>query len=679
MSLFVTLPHSGGRYRNPAAPGHVTQFLPFLLVVQKKEEVMLALPVCCRLRGSTILAVAASVLCSLFSSSRAQADTLFERRQAADELVQEALHREIDGRDEERAALLDAAREQVPAYEAALWHQGHVQFYNRWVPANDVPNLAADNVRLIAYYLRRDETPDTLEGHLRLATWCDGRGLDDQARAHLFKVIQFDADHAGARAALGFVRVDNLWMSQLELEQARADADVAATELARWTPRLKNLLYSLNHRSVARRESAEERIRAIDDVTAIPALEAVLAVDSERAACLVIDVLDQMAHPDASLALARQAIFSPHESIRTAAAESLKNRPWDSFIPAMLSELYTPVQSITSVGLSGGRLVYRHSFFREGQTAHENLVLESSYRRIARSNGDASETFGRALLDAERTNRVREAQAAAQNEFTEQLNERICATLTIITGEKLGVDPTGWWAWWNEYNEVFLAGDKVVNTSIERETVNVTDRSRPSTGGGTSPGDDDGGESSGPGASSSGGGSTSEERSSSERWIVTRGGPGLGTYDCLVAGTLIWTARGALPVEQIQVGDLTLSQNPVTGELAYKPVVQTTLRPAGELVQVHAGNQMFECSGGHPFWVSGEGWVKARDLQSGSLLHTADGTLQISSVETGSTQETFNLVVDGFHTYFIGSDKVLSHDNTVRDPVTTVVPGLPLE
>ena len=133
--------------------------------------------------------------------------------------------------------------------------------------------------------------------------------------------------------------------------------------------------------------------------------------------------------------------------------------------------------------------------------------------------------------------------------------------------------------------------------------------------------------------------------------------------DCLAAGTLIWTARGALPVEQIQVGDLTLSQDPVTGELAYKPVVRTTLRPACELVQIYAGNQMFECSGGHPFWVSGKGWVKARDLQSGSQLHTVNGTLQISSVETGSTQETFNLVVDGFHTYFVGSDKVLSHDN----------------
>ena len=73
--------------------------------------------------------------------------------------------------------------------------------------------------------------------------------------------------------------------------------------------------------------------------------------------------------------------------------------------------------------MSGGRLVYRHTFFREGQDANEQLVLETNYRRIARPDGDANETFGRALGDAVQTSRDREAQAAAQNEFTEQLNE----------------------------------------------------------------------------------------------------------------------------------------------------------------------------------------------------------------------------------------------------------------
>jgi hypothetical protein len=76
------------------------------------------------------------------------------------------------------------------------------------------------------------------------------------------------------------------------------------------------------------------------------------------------------------------------------------------------------------------------------------------------------------------------------------------------------------------------------------------------------------------------------------------------------------------------------------------------------------------------FWVSGEGWIKSRNLQSGMVLHTADGPARVTNVEAGQTAETYNLVVADFNTYFVGEQKLLSHDNTVRRPTTTVVPGL---
>ena len=56
--------------------------------------------------------------------------------------------------------------------------------------------------------------------------------------------------------------------------------------------------------------------------------------------------------------------------------------------------------------------------------------------------------------------------------------------------------------------------------------------------------------------------------------------------DCLLAGTPVWTASGPARVEEIQVGDLVLSQHPGTGELAYKPVLKTTVRPPGPLVEM---------------------------------------------------------------------------------------------
>jgi hypothetical protein len=149
--------------------------------------------------------------------------------------------------------------------------------------------------------------------------------------------------------------------------------------------------------------------------------------------------------------------------------------------------------------------------------------------------------------------------------------------------------------------------------------------------------------------------------------------------DCLAAGTPVWTAKGPLANERIRVGDLVLSQHAETGELAYKPVLRTTVRPSGKLIRIQAASEEFQTSGGHLFWVAGQGWTKSRDLQSGQVLHTVAGPAYVSYVESGTEAETYNLVVADFNTYFVGDAKVLSHDNTVRTPTRAIVPGLQSE
>jgi hypothetical protein len=44
---------------------------------------------------------------------------------------------------------------------------------------------------------------------------------------------------------------------------------------------------------------------------------------------------------------------------------------------------------------------------------------------------------------------------------------------------------------------------------------------------------------------------------------------------CFVAGTPVWADKGLVPIEKIKVGDLMLSKSDVTGEKAYKRVLQT--------------------------------------------------------------------------------------------------------
>ena len=145
---------------------------------------------------------------------------------------------------------------------------------------------------------------------------------------------------------------------------------------------------------------------------------------------------------------------------------------------------------------------------------------------------------------------------------------------------------------------------------------------------------------------------------------------------CLAKGTPVWTDRGLVPIEAIQPGDLVLAQHPDTGELAFKAVIQTTVRPPKPLVRVDLGREELTTTGGHLFWVSGEGWMKAEDLRSGMQLHTPSGTVPVRGVEPAETGETYNLVVTDFNSYFVGRHRVLSHDVTEPRPTAAIVPGL---
>ena len=129
-------------------------------------------------------------------------------------------------------------------------------------------------------------------------------------------------------------------------------------------------------------------------------------------------------------------------------------------------------------------------------------------------------------------------------------------------------------------------------------------------------------------------------------------------------------------IEADKPGDLVLSQDPNTGELDYKPVLQTTQRPPEELAKILTDDETLEATEGHPLWVNGKGWVMVRDLEAGTVLHGVNGSVVVREVFSGRYQTTYNLVVADFHTYFAGRGRVFAHDNTSRRPTNSQVPGL---
>jgi hypothetical protein len=58
------------------------------------------------------------------------------------------------------------------------------------------------------------------EAVFRLALWCEGVGLEKEARLHLRETLLVDPDHLRARAKLGYVRYRGVWMTPEEAKQA---------------------------------------------------------------------------------------------------------------------------------------------------------------------------------------------------------------------------------------------------------------------------------------------------------------------------------------------------------------------------------------------------------------------------------------------------------------------------
>lgn len=570
----------------------------------------------------------------------AVAESRAEAKARAEELVREALHREIYGQQRERNALLREAAELDPRSSAARWHLGEIRFQRQWLSAEDLAQAAEQDLRLTRYRNRRDGRADTVADHLDLASWCERQGLDEQRRAHLLRVLDLEPNHAQARAALGFRRVGWNWVTAQEQVAAREAAQREAAALQAWRPRLEQIAKRMLAGTRAQQETARQRLAEIHDGEAVPAIEAVFVHDP-RTSRVAIDKLGEFSSPEASLAIARMAVFSPWPEVRQAACVALRERPRGDFLPVMLASMSGAIEQRVDVARdAGGRLLYRHAFTREGQDSHELVILDTAYRRVARNGGSQADSLLRAMVALESTAGDRTAAVAAQNVAIQQLNRRIAWALNIVTEETIPADPESWWTWWNAENEVFVPRKE---TAVFRDAqeVRIVDRT-------LNPG------------LSSGGGSISPPM----------------TCDCLVAGTPVWTAAGPRPIEQLQVGDLIVCQDPESGETALKPMVRATVRPPETLVVLHVGDETITCSGGHPFWVAGEGWVKAREIRSGMELHTLGGTSRVSEVAEGSRQTTYNLVVADFHSYFVGESKVLSHDNTRRRPVDAVTPGL---
>ena len=572
------------------------------------------------------------------------------------ETVEKVLRAEVAGQVDRRGQLAETL-ERDPNSAAARWQAGFVRDGDAWRSFDATVSVAAESESLKRYRLRREDAPVTFAGQIDLANWCKKQGLANQEQAHLHAalLLEKDRNNADILARLGYRVVGGVWLSRDDLRDWHRINQQTTAALKRWETKLKTIASGLSG-SARQRELAVKQLREIAEPASIPAIELALTGQSEEAALAVIAAFQRIDGPEAAVALAKQAIFSSSPDVRTGAIVSLKARNLDHFVPDLISLLATPVAAeMRWIGWSGstgynwgsGVLLISYVLARETDRQFEvasfqvtnylvnayvdvGLVQGPRYRATRGNNIADLEMFrgqnDQLRLTGDRA-RTEERAVAELNERIGTLNARIGKLLSAVSGREESSDPHVWWKWWNEHSDLQQDGYKAVVAVSETEVV---------------------------------------------------GNPASGFYiaSCFAAGSPVWTERGAQPIETITVGDRVLAKDVETGELAYKPVLHTTVRPPKELTTLRFGDETIVCTGGHRFWSSGTGWIKARDLTTQTLLHAVTGNTPVWSAKKGSAAETYNLVVADFHTYFVGKPGLLCQDLLIPKGTNNVVPGL---
>lgn len=536
---------------------------------------------------------------------------------------------------------------------AARWQSGFVDFQSEWQPFETARLSGAEATRREEYHQRRRAVQESASGQFALAEWCRTHDLPAQEYAHKLAgvLLSPEQDHRATLNELGFQEVSDVWLTPEEFAAWQTEVQLTRESLAEWGDKLTHAVDLLQAGGGRKRQAALRLLDQVRDRRCVPALELTFAGQTEPVGLLAIERLRQIDAFEATKSLARQAVFNRRPAVREAATEGLFDRRYEDFVPDLLSLLTTTIDSqIVRMEDNRGYLIYSYVVARETESQFQVATFETiaaavppppiviEYGRISgrlrvRSSGDANLTqrltFERAFadqayLESKRLDRL--------NEQTQELNARVTDVLASVSGETKRETPRDWWDWWDGYNQYEKKAKRVRKVERKRYVGPVAQGLTPIR--------------------------------------LVQGA------SCLAAGTPVWTDDGPTPVEKLQVGDSVLTQDVESGELGYLPVLQTTVREPTTVYRLTLSGEVLTATGGHRFWVSGEGWRRVNDLKPGSLLHTATGSVAVTAIEPVPDAAVYNVVVSPTHNYFVGDQALLTHDVTLPRPTNRKVPGL---
>jgi RHS repeat-associated protein len=138
---------------------------------------------------------------------------------------------------------------------------------------------------------------------------------------------------------------------------------------------------------------------------------------------------------------------------------------------------------------------------------------------------------------------------------------------------------------------------------------------------------------------------------------------------CFAAGTLVRTAEGLVPIEDVAVGDLVWSRDDESGEEGWREVTELFVTLDQEIIELSVSDaqgfvEVLRVTPGHPIWsLDDDEWDDAGALDIGERVETLHGAKRVMAVsKVGEPQTVYNFDVKDTHTYFVGESGIWVHN-----------------
>jgi hypothetical protein len=304
----------------------------------------------------------------------------------------------------------------------------------------------------------RPSYADTVAGQWALGVWCRDHKLP-QRDIHFRRVVELDPNHASARAALGYTKIDGQWTTQAEMmtkrgyvrykNEWRLPQEVEQLENKKkfqvaqqeWCQKVKRWRGWLGG---DRDDQARRNLRAIDDPMATKALVMGLRDDKDDGVrMLYVAGLAKLDTPDAAMALAVAAIADPVDEIRQTCLDHLQTKSRPEVVAYFVTKLKDKKNEVVKLaGVALGRMKDPSSvrpLIDALATTHKFIIASGG------GSGSITPTFSKGPGGGGGGLSVGNRPTVIHRQFE---NQSVLDALVAITGVNFVYDKQAWKDWY---------------------------------------------------------------------------------------------------------------------------------------------------------------------------------------------------------------------------------------